>query len=305
MDITQLRYFLKATETMNYTRAAESLFISRQALCQSLTALERELGQPLFENDHNHLSLTLHGAYLQKAFRDLVADFQREEARAKAYFRQPVKLELVLAASMIPYFLPGVDQILAEFKNRYPDMRLEARQLSDDRAIETMEEGEADCGCILRMAQPGQQPGCTATVLRTIPVGVGSGPLSPFYQKTILTLEELSSVPLISMGDPARVALPLWEDCRRRGLTLHYRVITNVVDAMHLFQTGAESGFTVFSQSEKQIVAQPDPYTSALLPGYTWEVVALCPTSRPNHAAAQLLADFLREKYSHPDVPLP
>ena len=38
MDIRQLHYFLVLCEEMNYTRAAQRLFLSRQALRQSITA---------------------------------------------------------------------------------------------------------------------------------------------------------------------------------------------------------------------------------------------------------------------------
>ena len=42
MDIRQLHYFLVLCEEMNYTRAAQRLFLSRQALRQCITALEAE-----------------------------------------------------------------------------------------------------------------------------------------------------------------------------------------------------------------------------------------------------------------------
>ena len=44
MDIRQLHYFLVLCEEMNYTRAAQRLFLSRQALRQSISALE-EIGR--------------------------------------------------------------------------------------------------------------------------------------------------------------------------------------------------------------------------------------------------------------------
>ena len=45
MDIRQLHYFLVLCEEMNYTRAAQRLFLSRQALRQSISALEAELSE--------------------------------------------------------------------------------------------------------------------------------------------------------------------------------------------------------------------------------------------------------------------
>ena len=53
MDIRQLHYFLVLCEEMNYTRAAQRLFLSRQALRQSITALEAELCGPLFVSAHH------------------------------------------------------------------------------------------------------------------------------------------------------------------------------------------------------------------------------------------------------------
>ena len=58
MDIRQLHYFLVLCEEMNYTRAAQRLFLSRQALRQCITALEAELCGPLFVSAHHKLSLT-------------------------------------------------------------------------------------------------------------------------------------------------------------------------------------------------------------------------------------------------------
>ena len=48
MDIRQLHYFLVLCDEMNYSRAAQRLFLSRQALRQSISALEAELCGPLF-----------------------------------------------------------------------------------------------------------------------------------------------------------------------------------------------------------------------------------------------------------------
>ena len=56
MDIRQLHYFLVLCEEMNYTRAAQRLFLSRQALRQSISALEAELCGPLFLSAHHRLS---------------------------------------------------------------------------------------------------------------------------------------------------------------------------------------------------------------------------------------------------------
>ena len=52
MDIRQLHYFLVLCEEMNYTRAAQRLFLSRQALRQSISAhslWQKEVREKNFE----------------------------------------------------------------------------------------------------------------------------------------------------------------------------------------------------------------------------------------------------------------
>ena len=60
-NVAQLKYFLKTTELLNYSKATEELLIARQSLRQSVGALGEEIGKLLFIKTKNHLSLTEYG----------------------------------------------------------------------------------------------------------------------------------------------------------------------------------------------------------------------------------------------------
>ena len=90
MDIRQLHYFLVLCEEMNYTRAAQRLFLSRQALRQCITALEAELCGPLFVSAHHKLSLTDRGVSLQRHAAPVVEQFQQMQAHAPVGEAEPV-----------------------------------------------------------------------------------------------------------------------------------------------------------------------------------------------------------------------
>ncbi len=94
MDIRQLHYFLVLCEEMNYTRAAQRLFLSRQALRQSISALEAELCGPLFLSAHHKLSLTDRGVSLQRHAAPVVEQFQQMQAALHAEIQsaQPVRI---------------------------------------------------------------------------------------------------------------------------------------------------------------------------------------------------------------------
>ena len=49
MELTQLRYFIRLAEVLNFTEASKQLFITQSTLSQSIRQTESELGTPLFE----------------------------------------------------------------------------------------------------------------------------------------------------------------------------------------------------------------------------------------------------------------
>ena len=58
MELRQLRYFIKAKELLNFTEAADQLFISQSTLSQQIKQLEDELGTPLFNRVGRRVHLT-------------------------------------------------------------------------------------------------------------------------------------------------------------------------------------------------------------------------------------------------------
>ena len=294
MELIQLRYFLKAAETMNYTQAATELFTSRQAFRHVLGNLEKELGQSLFVNDHNHLALTEYGEYLAQASRELVENFDRMERDVTRFFQQSATLKVVFSVSLFPSLLPNIDPILQEFMLHHSHLALEFDRQPFDAVIDAVESGKVDCGIVLQMPRP--SPDCSSTVLRSSDVAIGSGPDAPLYGRAQLTEEDLATVPLIGMGSLERFAKPLWEACQRKGISLNYQIVPNTFDALYQMKNSLASTFNTHLSNPNTL---PIPYAVPIssLPGYTWELVALCPKSRPNHAAARLFAAFLQKKY--------
>lgn len=70
MQIRQFEYALKAAEEGSITRAAEQLYISQQALSESLRLLENELGFPIFQRSRKGVTPTPTG---QRFLDDLAA----------------------------------------------------------------------------------------------------------------------------------------------------------------------------------------------------------------------------------------
>lgn len=294
MDITQLRYFLRTAETLNYTRAAEGLFITRQSLRQALSNLESEIGAPLFFNEKNHLSLTEYGEYLAFTAAEVVGSFDAMAEDMARLVSQKARLRMAISVSLLTFLLNGVDGVLKEFETRFPQIQLEVLTLTADQVIDAVLAEEVDCGCVLQMPCP--RPGCETKVLHNYPVAVDFGDQMSLYGRETVSLWELDGVPLLGMGALEKIAFPLWEDCRREGIELSYQTVPNAIDAFYHMQHSLSAGLDIYYTQEEADV----PHVRASrLPGYIWELALLCPEASFQQGLTRLLCRFLEERYGN------
>lgn len=64
MELRQLKYFIAVADTLNFSRAAETLYVSQPTLSQQIAELEEELGISLFIRTKRTVLLTPEGAKL-------------------------------------------------------------------------------------------------------------------------------------------------------------------------------------------------------------------------------------------------
>ena len=83
MTSNQIKYFMSAVRHMNFSEAAEEMFISQPALSRSITAMEDELGFKLFERNNNILTLTEGGDMLYIWFSAQMPHFDAVVKRAR------------------------------------------------------------------------------------------------------------------------------------------------------------------------------------------------------------------------------
>lgn len=72
MELRQLRYFVAVAGMLNFSRAAESLYISQSGLSQQIADLEREFGVILLQRDKRSVHLTIAGETLLEESKKLL-----------------------------------------------------------------------------------------------------------------------------------------------------------------------------------------------------------------------------------------
>ncbi len=82
-ELRQLRAFVAVAEELNFTRAAERLFLGQQAVSKSIRQLERELGVVLLERTTHEVRLTAAGAELLRDGREALKTAEEAFERAR------------------------------------------------------------------------------------------------------------------------------------------------------------------------------------------------------------------------------
>ena len=149
MDWDKLRVFQAAAEARSFTRAGETMGLSQSAISRQVSALEHDLGTPLFHRHARGLILTEQGEILLTTVQDVVLklDAVRSrliDTREKPHGELRVNTTLALGAM---WLTPR----LGEFVELYPEVRLKLL-LSDDELDLSMREADV----ALRLREPMQ-----------------------------------------------------------------------------------------------------------------------------------------------------
>ncbi len=145
MQLKQLFYLKAVAETQSIRKASSKLFVSQQAISQSLKNLEEEYHVQLLERNVYGVTLTEAGEYavvMAKKILDL-----QDELEQYFWQQENVLREGTLCIAAIPsfkkYILPEAE---IKFMQRYPKVKFSAQLMGPERVITMMREKQAEIG---------------------------------------------------------------------------------------------------------------------------------------------------------------
>lgn len=129
MEFKHIEYFIETCNHKSISQAAESLYISQQALSRCIANMEAELGCTIFHRTVKGISLTEEGKYLYEQFQPLVLEFRNTLSQTVSYFdHKPKKLSFACAPLIFGVLGP---ELLLSFQEAYPKITLDMIELSD------------------------------------------------------------------------------------------------------------------------------------------------------------------------------
>jgi DNA-binding transcriptional LysR family regulator len=138
IDIRSLRYFVAVAEELNFTRAAERMFVAQQAISRDIRRLEERLNTPLFVRTTRRVSLTPEGKRLLIRARELIVlhDQILDEVGPA---NRPIVMDLLSEGRETG------PRILGAVRNACPELEFRGRYEGGlGRALRRLQSGEID-----------------------------------------------------------------------------------------------------------------------------------------------------------------
>ncbi|PWI16296.1 LysR family transcriptional regulator [Streptomyces sp. Act143] len=146
LPLPQLHAFVVLAEELHFGRAAARLGIAQPPLSQQIRRLEDKVGAPLFVRPPGPVALTPAGRELLPAARQALATLTDGLAAARAAAAgRTGSLHLGFAASLALTLLPG---LLRAYVDRYPQVRLDIREMTSAPQLTALREGTLDVGLV-------------------------------------------------------------------------------------------------------------------------------------------------------------
>ena len=221
MEIRQLRYFVRMAQTLNFSEAARSLYVSQSTLSQQIKSLEDELGTILFQRDSHSVSITEGGEMLLPL---AIQTLQDSEA-CKAQMND---LKELLTGELNIGVTYSFSQILTEtvrnFVREYPGVKLNIFYRNMAELMEVLRHREVDLVLAFKPDQPYDE--IESSYLFGDRLSVIMRRDHPLADKESISLEELKRhrLAIPAKGLQARNALEKYICIEQSGLNVSLEI---------------------------------------------------------------------------------
>lgn len=154
MELRHLRYFVSLAETLNFTRAAELLYISQSALSQQVADMESELGVRLFHRTKRSVELTGSGQVMLIEARKVLRQMEQmvPAVRDSALYEERQRSVLIgvdmraIRSSCLRRAL--TDEVYRQ-REKLPGLQADFLTYEHDALVRALEQNAVDVGFFL------------------------------------------------------------------------------------------------------------------------------------------------------------
>jgi DNA-binding transcriptional LysR family regulator len=218
MELRHLRYFVAVAEELSFTRAAKRLHVSQPPLSRQIRNLEEEIQAALFVRGKRGVILTEAGQFLLIEARQILAQSERAALLARTTRRDEVgHLAIAYTAAL---FDPLLWRTLRQFRQRFPLVELEIREMSAFQQTQALVEKQIDLGYVA-IRFPELEQDLVFECVRKAAAWVALPPGHPLAKRRRLTFRALAQEAFILPRWAATSTFQKWfsSQCEAAGFT--------------------------------------------------------------------------------------
>jgi len=188
----RLQVFYTVARRMNFTRAAEELYITQPAVTKHIQELEAYYKTRLFERQGTHIKLTPAGKVLLRHAGDIFALYRRmDEDMAALHDQLKGSIRLGASTTVAQYVLP---RFLARFREKHPDVSLQLLSGNTGQIEDLLLENKLDLGIVEGQSKRGQLQ-YTTYLKDELVLCTRSG--NPLVKNGVVALSKLPELPML------------------------------------------------------------------------------------------------------------
>ena len=287
MDIRQLEYYSTLVRKGNFTKAADELFVTRQALSKAVRNLEHELGDRLVFVRDGHVHPTETGMRLYLEAASIIESYRKlEEHFAPRLDSQSRQTSLSIAIGHGTTFsLP--EGYLERFRAQHPQVRLSIEEAPTESVLELVASSEADLGIVGSTPEYLQNFDKKLLVSKGIHLCV---PLSnELSSRECLFIQDLEGQPLVTYGKRNHLHRFFVEQCEAAEVRPNILLTSSDVDMLRRSAQTSEALYFCFPEFEApDRVAKP----LKIIPETQFGTYAIMRKNIPATSSAKLFWDW-------------
>ncbi|MFN2744521.1 MULTISPECIES: acetoin biosynthesis transcriptional regulator AlsR [Bacillus] len=146
MELRHLRYFMVVAEELHFGKAALRLQMTQPPLSQQIKQLESEIGVTLLKRSKRAVKLTAAGSVFLKQITEGLSQIDQAVDMAQRTARGELgRLVIGFVGSATFEIMPP---IIREYRNQFPSVKIELRELSTPNQIKALLNGHIDIGVL-------------------------------------------------------------------------------------------------------------------------------------------------------------
>lgn len=238
MNILQMKYFLTAAACLNFTQAANLLYISQPALSRQISTIEEELEVTLFLRSNRSVELTDSGKFLRDELQKMYDFYMRSIAKAKN-IEKGISGELnigILDGTSVSDLFPWVMDVLGE---AFPTVDLKLHYHSFNALAAGLYDGSLDLALTL-LFDVKNRDNLKFRVIEKSKDHIVVHRDHPLAAKDYVHLSDLKNETfiMVAMSDSERSATLILDGCQKQGFLPKVKFSPSIQTSMLWVQAG-------------------------------------------------------------------